>query len=63
MAPPLVEIRSLTKVFGGFEAVKDINLTVSSGQLFALLGPNGAGKTTTIRMMMGICAHGGISAN
>ena len=55
-SPPLVEIRSLTKVFGGFEAVKDLNLTVSSGQLFALLGPNGAGKTTTIRMMMGILA-------
>jgi ABC-2 type transport system ATP-binding protein len=52
----LVEIHGLTKSYGAFEAVKDLNLTVSFGQIFALLGPNGAGKTTTIRMLMGILA-------
>jgi ABC-2 type transport system ATP-binding protein len=52
----LVEIAGLTKVYGAFEAVKDLTLSVSSGQIFALLGPNGAGKTTTIRMLMGILA-------
>src|SRR5712692_8169438 len=52
----LVEIQGLTKSYGGFEAVKDLNLSVSYGQIFALLGPNGAGKTTTIRMLMGILA-------
>lgn len=53
---PLVEIEGLTKTYGTFEAVKDLNLSVSYGQIFALLGPNGAGKTTTIRMLMGILA-------
>jgi len=53
-AAPLVEIENLSKVYGSFEAVKDVSLTVSAGKIFALLGPNGAGKTTTIRMLMGI---------
>jgi ABC-2 type transport system ATP-binding protein len=52
----LVEIQGLTKTYGVFEAVKDLTLSVSYGQIFALLGPNGAGKTTTIRMLMGILA-------
>ena len=52
----LVEIRGLNKSYGSFEAVKDLSLSVSRGQIFALLGPNGAGKTTTIRMLMGILA-------
>jgi len=52
----LVEIQDLTKIYGAFEAVKDLNLSVSYGEIFALLGPNGAGKTTTIRMLMGILA-------
>jgi len=55
-ASNLVEIQGLTKSYGGFEAVKDLNLSVPFGQIFALLGPNGAGKTTTIRMLMGILA-------
>src|SRR5437879_153329 len=53
---PAVEIQGLTKKFGSFEAVEDLNLSVPAGQIFALLGPNGAGKTTTIRMLMGILA-------
>jgi ABC-2 type transport system ATP-binding protein len=53
-AAPLVEIDNLSKVYGSFEAVKDVSLSVSAGKIFALLGPNGAGKTTTIRMLMGI---------
>jgi ABC-2 type transport system ATP-binding protein len=53
-ASNLVEIQGLTKSYGAFEAVNDLTLSVSSGQIFALLGPNGAGKTTTIRMLMGI---------
>lgn len=52
----LVEIQNLTKTYGLFEAVKDLNLSVTYGEIFALLGPNGAGKTTTIRMLMGILA-------
>jgi ABC-2 type transport system ATP-binding protein len=52
----IVEIQDLTKCYGSFEAIKDLTLSVSSGQIFALLGPNGAGKTTTIRLLMGILA-------
>src|SRR6266446_7733524 len=52
----LVEIKGLSKTYGAFEAVKNVDLSVSYGQIFALLGPNGAGKTTTIRMLMGILA-------
>jgi len=55
-ARPLVEIRGLTKTYGTFEAVRNLNLSVPRAQIFALLGPNGAGKTTTIRMLMGILA-------
>jgi ABC-2 type transport system ATP-binding protein len=53
-SPALVEIAALSKIYGSFEAVKNLNLAVSPGTIFALLGPNGAGKTTTIRMLMGI---------
>lgn len=52
----LVEIEGLSKSYGAFDAVKDLTLSVSYGQVCALLGPNGAGKTTTIRMLMGILA-------
>jgi ABC-2 type transport system ATP-binding protein len=49
-----VEIRKLTKRYGEFTAVADLDLEISSGEMFALLGPNGAGKTTTMRLLMGI---------
>jgi ABC-2 type transport system ATP-binding protein len=44
----------LTKQYGKFTAVDDIDLVVPSGELFGFLGPNGAGKTTTFRMIAGI---------
>jgi ABC-2 type transport system ATP-binding protein len=47
-----VEVRSLRRTFkGGVEAVRDIDLGVSRGEVFGFLGPNGAGKTTTVRML------------
>jgi ABC-2 type transport system ATP-binding protein len=47
-----IAARSLRRVFkGGIEAVRDIDLTVSAGEVFGFLGPNGAGKTTTVRML------------
>src|SRR5688500_12846609 len=52
--PPFIEIRNLTKRYGAFTALSDLNLEIPRGELFALLGPNGAGKTTTMRMLMGI---------
>src|SRR3954449_13001121 len=54
MVFPLVDTQGLSKRYGDFEAVADLNLQVGAGVLFALMGPNGAGKTTTIRMLMGI---------
>nr|WP_315874678.1 ATP-binding cassette domain-containing protein [Thermocoleostomius sinensis] len=46
-----VEMRSLTRHFGKFTAVDDLNLTVQTGEIFGLLGPNGAGKTTVIKIL------------
>jgi len=43
----------LTKKFGDFIAVDNINLNVNQGEIFGFLGPNGAGKTTTIKMLTG----------
>ncbi|HWG21679.1 MAG TPA: ATP-binding cassette domain-containing protein [Terracidiphilus sp.] len=51
---PVVELAGVTKSYENKAAVKDLNLSIESGQMFGLLGPNGAGKTSSIRMMMGI---------
>lgn len=50
----MIECHNLTKDFGTFRAVDNINLTVAAGSVLALLGANGAGKTTTVRMMTSI---------
>ncbi len=47
----MIEIRNLTKKFGGFTAVDSLDLTIGTGEFFGLLGPNGAGKTTTVGML------------
>ena len=49
----MIEALSLTKRYGSLEAVRDLTLHVSRGELFGLVGPNGAGKTTTIGMLTG----------
>jgi len=48
--------KDLTKRFGGFTAVKDVNIEVRYGEIYGLLGANGAGKTTTIKMLCGLLA-------
>jgi len=50
----VIRLIHLTKQYGKFTAVDDIDLVVPSGELFGFLGPNGAGKTTTFRMIAGI---------
>src|SRR5262245_61215716 len=50
----MISFRHLSKNYGDFTAVRDLELSVERGEVFGFLGPNGAGKTTTIRMMMGI---------
>lgn len=47
----MIEIKHLTKKFGDFVVVDNINLSIAQGELFSLLGLNGAGKTTTIKML------------
>lgn len=49
-----IKALGLTKKFGDFTAVDNVNLSVNRGEIFGFLGPNGAGKTTTIRMLTGV---------
>lgn len=53
-APPLLELRGLSKRFGNLEAVRDVDMTVRRGDVYGFLGLNGAGKTTTLRMVLGL---------
>ncbi len=49
-----IETQNLTRRFGDFTAVRDVNLRVESGEVFGFLGPNGSGKTTVIKMLTGL---------
>ena len=52
---PIISIAGLSKAYAsGFQALKDVNLDIKRGEIFALLGPNGAGKTTLIGVVCGI---------
>jgi ABC-2 type transport system ATP-binding protein len=56
--PPVISISNLTKTYAsGLQALKNINLEIRKGEIFALLGPNGAGKTTLINIVCGIVTH------
>src|SRR5579862_5948558 len=50
---PVIEVSGLGMAYGGFEAVRGIDLEVWRGEIFAFLGPNGAGKTTTVEILEG----------
>jgi branched-chain amino acid transport system ATP-binding protein len=50
---PLLEVKGLTKHFGGLTAVNALDLSVEKGEIIGLIGPNGAGKTTVFNMVMG----------
>ena len=49
-----IEIRNVSKRFGDFQALRNVNLDVESGELVALLGPSGCGKTTLLRIIAGL---------
>lgn len=53
MTEPLLKITNVTKRFGGFTALDDVDLTVAPGERFGLIGPNGSGKTTLINCISG----------
>jgi len=50
----VLEIKNLTKRYGNFYALRNLNLTVEDGELFGFVGANGAGKTTTMRICVGL---------
>ncbi len=52
-----IEVLGLKKSYGAVHAVRDIDLTIKTGEIFALLGPNGAGKTTTVEILEGFRAR------
>lgn len=49
-----IELKSLTKDFGAFRALNQVDMTVKAGEALGFLGPNGAGKSTTIRILLGL---------
>jgi spermidine/putrescine transport system ATP-binding protein len=53
LSEPSVRLERVTKAFGDFVAVREIDLEVAEGEFFTLLGPSGCGKTTTLRMVAG----------
>src|SRR3954452_17787409 len=52
----VVDVRGLRRAYGGVEAVRDLDLQIARGEVYALLGPNGAGKTTTVEILEGFGA-------
>jgi spermidine/putrescine transport system ATP-binding protein len=52
-APPMVELRGVSKRFGGFTAVADVDLRIGAAEFMTFLGPSGCGKTTILRMISG----------
>jgi len=50
---PSVRLERVTKRFGDFAAVREMDLDIPRGQFFTMLGPSGCGKTTTLRMVAG----------
>jgi ABC-2 type transport system ATP-binding protein len=54
MSATAIDVRGLTKRFGGLTAVDHVDLEVAEGEIVGFLGPNGSGKTTTIRMLCGL---------
>jgi branched-chain amino acid transport system ATP-binding protein len=54
METPFLEVQSITKTFGGLQAVNKVSFRMEHKQILGLIGPNGAGKTTLVRLMTGI---------
>ena len=57
----IIETQNLTKTYGDFTAVSNLNLHIRKGSVYGFLGPNGAGKSTTMKMFLGLTKPKNIS--
>ena len=49
----LLDVKGITKTFGGVKALEDVDLSINGGEIVSLIGPNGAGKTTVFHLLSG----------
>ncbi len=57
-----LEVKALTKAFGGLTALQDVSFAVRSGTVHSVIGPNGAGKTTLLNLVTGMYARADLGA-